>query len=53
MLCCGFSLLSSATTFSRCFTFGVTATSSRRVFPAFAGAYLLSRRNSFAFTCFD
>lgn len=53
MLCCGFSLLSSATTFSRCSTFGVaTAISSRRIFAAFAEAYLISGRNSFAFTCF-
>ena len=42
------SLLSSATTVSRRFTFTATAISSRHVFPAFASAYLISRRSSFA-----
>jgi hypothetical protein len=45
-------LLSSTTTFSRRFTVAVTATSSRRVFPAFASAYLISQRSSFAPICF-
>jgi hypothetical protein len=51
MLCCSSPLLSSASTLSRRFTFAVTATSSRCVF-TFAGAYLISLRSSFTFTCF-